>query len=628
MIPVEEVDELARASRVKVWVKGEHIWEEGDLANDELIFLVRGHVEYHRTEGPKKELVDIRDVGDLMGLAALVEGKPIFITAEVVEDSLCYILPWQKVNALLQIHDTARSYVHRHLFWATRVGRKVSLPSETAVPTKQRNILQAHLDGGRVIQLRPIDRLLICHPDDSIHEAATLMVTKRVPSILVVDENRWPLGIVLGSNIVKHVVVGGIATTEPVSRIMAKPVYTVSPSTSATAAILLMLRERIGQICVTENGTLESKALDVCTHKDLLAQSGHHPAGLIREIRLAKTSARFRDLCDEIERIAFGYLEAGISAIFLGQICAELYDELVQQMITVSVDELVQQQIKLPSVKWAWIAVGSDGRREQVLRTDMDNGFIFESTGSPHEDEQNRGVFLRLNERVIELMVDAGFSRCQGGVMASNRKWCQTDQEWMEEIKRIEPSIDGTPMLRAMILYDLRFVAGEQSLALKLRNEIFGTVSLIEGIQMRMAESIVETPPPINFWGKFIVEDKGRHKGEFDVKARGLSPLRDGTRLFAMKYGLSRHYSTGGRLDDIETNVPDLVELVGLIRDSYDFLMGLRLQAGFKRGDSGRFIDPETLRKLQRSQLSNVFDVQRMLQARVRQDFHILPRKL
>ena len=75
--------------------------------------------------------------------------------------------------------------------------------------------------------------------------------------------------------------------------------------------------------------TPDTPALDVFTNKDLLAQSGHHPAGLLRDFRHARTVARLRKLCDEVEEITGSYLDAGVSAIFLGQIRAELYDELV-----------------------------------------------------------------------------------------------------------------------------------------------------------------------------------------------------------------------------------------------------------------------------------------------------------
>jgi CBS domain-containing protein len=138
-----------------------------------------------------------------------------------------------------------------------------------------------------------------------------------------------------------------------------------------------------------------------------------------------------------------------------------------------------------------------------------------------------------------------------------------------------------------------------------------------------LAEMVVATPPPLNFRGKFIVEKKGLNEGEFDLKKRGLSPLRDAARVFALHYGLKSHHSTGGRLLELAATHPELAELATLARDGYDQLLRFRNLTGLKRNDDGRFIDPSTLNRLEREQLANVFDVQRMVQNTVRLHFHL-----
>lgn len=621
MLPEESVRALAEEARVRAMATGDRAWNQGDTPTDDVLFLARGRVEYYWDNGDQTELVDVRDVGDLLGLTAIMEGAPFRVHAIVEEDSLFYVLSGGSLKKLLETNDAARYYVRRHLFWATRVGGKVSIPAEARLEGK-RTILQAHLEGAQVVQPRPIERLLVCLPNDSIRKASELMVSKRVPSVLVVDGERRPLGVVTSVNLVKQVIVGGRSVEDPVRTIMASPVFAVAPNTSSTAAILLMLRERVPQVCVTEDGTTESKALDVCTHKDLLAQSGHHPAGLLREIRFARTGGRLRELCDEIERIAHSYVEAGVSGVFLGQICAELYDELTQRLVVLAREQLASGGVRLPAVAWAWMSVGSDGRREQVLRTDMDNAFIFASTGDPARDEAHRRVFLKLTERVVELLVDCGFTRCQGGVMASNPRWCKSDVEWTAEIQGYE-SFDPESMLRAIVLFDLRYVTGDKGICEQIRRTIFDTVGKSGLIQRRLAELVVEVPPPLNFRGKFMVEKRGGNAGEFDIKGRGLAPLRDAARAFALRYHLTRHYSTGGRWEHLATAAPKLAETAKLAYEAYDYLLRLRILTGLRRGDAGRFIEPSTLTKMERAQLSNVFDVLRMVQSAVRLEFSL-----
>jgi CBS domain-containing protein len=626
MLPEAEVSALAAAAAVTVVSTGDHVWKQGERPGAEVFFLARGRIEYVWTNEGRSERVDVRDVGDVLALSALMRSEPFRVTAQAVEDCLLYALPWARLKPLLDQNDAARNYARRHMFWAVRVGSQIefSEPTESSVAGRAKNILQAHLDGAQIVQPRSLDRLLVCGPEASVEEAATLMSSKRVPSILVVDAERRPLGIVTSNSLVKHVIVDGLDKQTPVARIMAKPVFTVSPRSSATAAILLMLRERIGQVCVTEDGTPQTKALDVCTHKDLLAQSGHHPAGLLREIRFAKSPARFHELCDEIEAIARSYLEAGVSAIYLGQICAELYDELVQRMLTLSIDELEGEGVKLPRVPWAWMSVGSDGRREQILRTDMDNALVFGAAATPEEDERARAIFTRLATLVIDKLVAAGFARCQGGVMALNPRWCRTDAEWIAEIAGVNAFTDGEGLLRATVLFDLRFVAGERELCDRLREKIYASAAENRPLQNRLAELIVGSTPPLNFIGRLVVEAfGGGGDGELDLKNRGMAPLRDAARLFSLHYKLNRRYSTGGRWDALRRTVPERSEMAGLAREAYDFLLRLRTLNGLRRGDSGRTLDPETLTKLERAQLANVFDVVRTVQQAVKLEFDV-----
>ncbi|HLP06953.1 MAG TPA: DUF294 nucleotidyltransferase-like domain-containing protein [Opitutaceae bacterium] len=625
MLPEPAVAALAADTVVRVLAAGEKVWAQGDRPGDELLFLARGRVEYIWKVEERSQLVDVRDVGDVLGLTALLKGEPFRVTAQVVEDSLFYALPWPAMRTLLDTHDDARDYARRHLFWATRVGDSISLPepTESRVTGRAKNILQAHLDGARTIEPRPAGRLLTCGPDATIQSAAERMTAQRVPSILVVDAERRPVGIVTANMFMKTVVVEGVPKTEPVSRIMTTPVVTVAPHSSATAAMLVMLRQRIGQVCITEDGTGNTAALDVCSHKDLLAQSGHHPAGLLREIRAARTPARFRELCDEIEEIARSYLGAGVSAAFVGQICAELNDELVHRLLDLAATELADAGTPLPDLAWAWLSVGSDGRREQILRTDMDNALVFASSGSAEADEAARKRFLEFTGRVVERLVACGYARCQGGVMAANRTWCKTAAEWLAEIDRVPESHDSQALLRAVVLYDLRFVAGDKAICEPLRDRIFASVSASESLQSRLAEQVVDTPPPLNFFGKFVVETQGSGAGEFDIKNRAMAPLRDAARLLTLRHRLNRRYSTFGRWDEIRRNVAQHQELATLARDGYDVLLRLRNLNGLRRGDSGRYIDPADLTKLERAQLANVFDVVRMVQDAVRGDFNI-----
>ncbi len=620
MMDAAAVGSIAESSGIRVRVAGEMLWNQGDTLDDHLLFLAKGRVEYFRVVENVRDLIDVRDVGDLLGLTALLDARPCQIAAEVVEDSLFYAMPWKATWEAIQSVDSAREYVHRHLFWATRLGRVISLApvDQGAIESRAKTIIQAHLDGGRVVRARDPVRLVTCAPETSLEQVARLMRDRRISSILVVDDKRLPLGMITANDLVARIIARRQSVLTPVAQVMSSPVVTVSDRSSASAALLLMMQKKIGQVCVTQDGTTASPALDICSDKDLLTQSGYHPAGLIRELSEATDVARCREICDEIERIARSFLEGGVSSILLGQICAEFYDELVGRLLALAADKLGG----LPDdVRWAWISVGSDGRREQILRTDMDNAMIFASTGSVAEDDEIRRRLLTISTEVISMMVDCGFSRCQGGVMASNPRWCRSDREWLEEMENEKLLEQPEQLLQAMILFDLRYVAGDGSLVASMRERIQGIFRTHPRISWMLAKQIVESPPPISFFGNFVLEKKGNHAAEFDLKSKGLAPLRDAARLYALHHGLTRRHSTGGRWEEIARHVEGLAELATLASQSFDQLQTRRTLNGFIRGDSGRYLDPSKLTKLERAQLTNVFDVVRMVQQRVSREF-------
>lgn len=626
MLDTEVVGGFANDASVRVVVKNEAIWRQGSIPRGDLLFLARGRVEYLWQRDSKAELVDVRDVGDLLGLTALVERVAYQVSAIAVEDCLLYALPWPAVSAALDLHDEARNYVHRHLFWVTRFGGAVScainptISTPSGVAGRAKSILQAHLDSAQIIVVRDTEGLVTCNPRDPIWHLAEKMVKYNIDSVIVIDNARLPIGIVTASDLVHHVIGCDASKDMAVESVMSEPVITVAANSSSIAAMLLMMQRKVSNVCVTADGTRFSPALDVWSDRDLMSHCGHHPAGLLREIGRLNSVSRARELNDEVERLAGLYLVSGISSILVGQICAELYDEMTNRLLTLARNELAEQGETLPNIPWAWMSVGSDGRREQILRNDMDNALVFESSGDFSKDDTNRSIFLKLTTRVVEMLVECGFSRCQGGVMASNPKWCRTDREWQEELE-LTGFTDSNTILRALVLYDLRYIAGDASLVPPLRKTIFTQVPNSKAIMTKLAELVVDKPPPLNFLGRFVVEKRGGREIEFDLKHRGLAPFRDAARLFALKYGLSNHYSTGSRWEDIGGQIPELRELALLARECHEELMRIRILNGLKRGDSGRFLDPESLSKLDRTRLAYIFDVLRMVQQYVRNEF-------
>jgi CBS domain-containing protein len=175
MLASSEVTALAAEAEVWMVPSGETVWKQGERPGDEVLFLAQGRVEYIWSNDGRSERVDVRDVGDVLGLSALMRGEIFRVTAQAVEDSLFYGLSWAKFKPLLDQNDAARNYVRRHLFWSVRVGSQIEYEEavgSTTVTGRAKNILQAHLDGAQIVQPRPLERLLVC--PENVHQASAL----------------------------------------------------------------------------------------------------------------------------------------------------------------------------------------------------------------------------------------------------------------------------------------------------------------------------------------------------------------------------------------------------------------------------------------------------------------------
>jgi CBS domain-containing protein len=173
----------------------------------------------------------------------------------------------------------------------------------------------------------------------------------------------------------------------------------------------------------------------------------------------------------------------------------------------------------------------------------------------------------------------------------------------------------------------MRHVAGNKALTQSTRSIMFKHVASNHAILKKLAGLAVELLPPLNFLGKFIVEKRGRNSGEFDIKNRAMAPLRQAAQALAFKYQLSLRYSTVGRWIEIAQHVESLRQIASLAQEAYDFLLRLRTMNGLNRGDSGRFMNPEKLTKMEKAQLVNVFDVVRMVQDVLKREFRLDSRR-
>jgi CBS domain-containing protein len=237
-------------------------------------------------------------------------------------------------------------------------------------------------------------------------------------------------------------------------------------------------------------------------------------------------------LADDARELAFDLLDEGMAAIHLTHIVAELNDLMTRRLI-----DLVSVKHDIGNLRYAWMALGSEGRLEQTLYTDQDNAIIFSTEG---DGAAERARLLPFAKAVNLALAECGFRLCPGDVMAGNPAWCLSEAEWRKRFATWVDTGDPKALLHGAIFFDFRTLHGAQSLVDGLRSWLSARVAERPVFLRQMSENALRNQPPL--WpliGRIRVRMRGPRAGSFDVKGNGVSAFSDAARILALSRGLA-----------------------------------------------------------------------------------------
>lgn len=236
-------------------------------------------------------------------------------------------------------------------------------------------------------------------------------------------------------------------------------------------------------------------------------------------------------LADEARRIDESFLDDGLTGALATYGISWLNDALAARVVAITAEEA-----RLPAANWCWIGLGSEGRHEQTLVTDQDNGLIF-SASDEREADLLRDVFLPFAKTVNQRLADCGFSLCTGDIMAGNPAWCRSEDEWktlfFDWIHKPEPSA----LLNASIFFDVRPLYGDLEMVKPLREMLARWAPAAETFLRLMATNALAAEPPIGFTGDVVMEKEGKEKF-VDIKKYGIRIFVDAARIFGLAHGV------------------------------------------------------------------------------------------
>ncbi len=524
------VEHFAAGSTQCFFASGEVVLEPSQGLVSRLLFVRSGNVGGRRAEQDAQDAQDAGEgfeitAGELFPVGAALAGRAVSATYTARADTVCLTLPVASMHALARASAPFAEFLHRRGQQWLDLSRR-ALQVAYASQSLAEQSLESRL--GDLLR-RAVFTL---PPSTPLTTALQAMRDKHIGSVLVADANSGAaVGILTRHDVLGRITLPGLALSTPISEVMSRPVHALSLQHTAQDAALLMSRHGIRHVPVADDN---GRAVGIVSERDLFALQRLSLKQVSTAIRNAPDVPALRHAAADIRRFARNLLGQGVHARQLTELISHMNDLLTERLVT-----LIAAQRGIDLARVCWLAFGSEGRSEQTIATDQDNGIVFSS----EQPQQERVALLAFAREVNEALDACGYPLCKGNVMASNPECCLTQAEWLE---RFADWIDhGAPedLLHASIYFDLRALAGAAALAQPLRERIATQAARNARFVKQMADNALRNGPALTWTGAIDTRAHGSQQ-IIDLKLHGAAVYVDAARLLALAHGIT---ATGTR---------------------------------------------------------------------------------
>jgi len=453
-------------------------------------------------------------------------------------------------------------------------------------------------------------------PETPLREAVQAMSENRVGSIIIVEpESGRPLGIFTLRDLLHRVAAKSCDLDQMVMSVMSgSGLLMLNWRSTIYQAALVMARHGVHHVIIVDAA---GKLAGIVSQEDVYELQSGGGKAISGAIRTARDMNALVAAAEGIRRLAVGMMAEGGAAEPLTQLISNLNDHL-----TVRIIELTRAEFALPKVEWCWLAFGSEGRFEQTLSTDQDNGLVFAAPAA--EAAQVREAFLPFARVVNERLAACGFPLCKGNVMASNPELCLSVEEWHGKFEGWIRANSPQALLDATIYFDFRAIYGEEDLAERLSEWVLKRVPGENLFLRLMAVNATQVEPPIGFIRDFTFDKNPDYPHTLDLKTNGARLFVDAARILALANGVAET-GTAQRLRALAERGKLGRDDVHAVIESFFFIQQQRLrnqQGEVSEGAANR-IDPDRLNELDRLVLREAFKQAKKLQGRLQLEYRL-----
>ncbi|WP_452218580.1 DUF294 nucleotidyltransferase-like domain-containing protein [Lacinutrix undariae] len=591
--------EISQQVKIKYLEKNQVVYNQNEDLHKHFYIINKGAVALVKDTNNKTEVIDKFDEGDVFGLRPLFAHENYTVGTVTDEECILYSIPIDLFRPLAENNKKIGNYLIE--IFASNTENPFSKEHQEKF-FSDADIIRNPTDNH--FELQPVKytkKIVTAKPNNSIQSIAILMSTKNIGSVVIEDKNT-PIGIITDKDLRNKVATGRFSISDDASNIMSNPVLCYPKNLTIAQAQITMMKHKIGHLCITQDGTPNSKIMGLVSEHDMVVMKGSNPSVLMKAIKRSNSTKDLKRIREKIMVLLKGYIIQNIPLTHISKIIFELNDATIKRIVERCIIKMKEQ----PPVKFAWMSLGSQGRKEQLLQTDQDNAIIFENV-KPEDLETTRAYFLKLAKRVNKRLKTIGFEFCDADMMAKNPEYCLTLEEWKQKFSNWTTNTGNDEILLSSIFFDFDISYGDSNLTNELAEHTLHLTKNNKLFMSKLGANAIRSASPLGFFRQFLVENDGEYKDHFDIKKRGLMPMVDAGRLLAYHYQIKNITNTAERFEKLAELSPENKTLYLACSYAFKAISKFRTKNGILNHDNGRFIELQTLTKEERMKLKRSF---------------------
>jgi CBS domain-containing protein len=611
----QELSDIATNIRVINLEKHAILFQNNEPLHDSFYVVASGVINLTTIADAEETLINKCHEGDIFGLRPFFAKNNYMMTSKAREESIVYAIPIAVFRPFVANNSDVLNFLLESFAINSRhtkdnLSSNGKLISDTSFYVDQQSEMQY------IQSLTYNNSPLKTEPNRIVKDVAILMTESMVDNIVVCEKNH-PIGIVTDADLSSKIATGRYPITETIDKIMSSPVVTVLENVSLAEAQLLMLKHNVTHLCVTKDGTSKSAVKGIISEHDLIVAQASNPGVLIKEIKRSQLPKDLKQIRDRLSDLIQNSIQKNIPLSHVSNIASEINLAIIKRSVELSILDLGS-----PPARFAWLSIGSQGRKEQLLLTDQDSILIFEDV-TPEKYRDVKDYFLRLAKRTTAILEKVGYELCPNGHMGSNMLWCKSLSDWTKQYNSWMNTPGENSNDLSSIFFDYEIVFGEAKIEEAIENVIFKNAVNNTLFFDFLGNDALKRNSPLSFFKKFIVEEEGPHKGKFDIKTRALMPLIDGARLLILNSNIKGIQNTNLRFKQLAITDSKNAEIYLSCAEAFLTLSKFRTVEGLKSDDSGQYINIKEMSKTDREKLKNALTPMKDLEELIKSKFQL-----